>query len=468
MDAGNRVVVRSRSARRAPATRQTPAMRYGTLFLSGALAYAAACGPQPATPGDSDTSTGDPPGSSGEPDSSTSSQDPTTTDPTTGETTTGETTTGETTTAGTTTGGPIACPAGQAKWEKIGGAALVLPADISALSAMAPMADGNVAMAGMVTKDDRTAPGLLKVTGTGEVLGLQVGELGEPQVQIVTGALERADDDRLVLSQVNILGQERVQGFSSFAADTTPLASLALPGLNSGAFALLGDDAALAGRTKGEPLSRATRLTLGDGAQVWQTDLAGSEGDARVQAIATSPEGDVLLAGASSEGDGGFARLHVWRLDAGGAPGWSRAIDLPAFDAVHDIALGSAGQVLVLRFGPWPEGQADLSALDPATGADLWTVTVAAADADGRFAQVDRILVDADALTIPVARSAPASLKLTGVGVQRVSFAGELQEFVALDVPPGEEFALRTARGECGELLIWTGFDNHWLGSFAP
>lgn len=86
-----------------------------------------------------------------------------------------------------------------------------------------------------------------------------------------------------------------------------------------------------------------------------------------------------------------------------------------------------------------------------------------------RYAFITELLVDPDAVSLVVARSTPDKVQLESVGVQRVSFAGELQEFIPLDVPPNNLYSITALRGACGELVILSSFEPpFWFGAFAP
>ncbi|WAS97797.1 hypothetical protein [Nannocystis punicea] len=430
-------------------------MRYSLSLRCGALALFMACGPKSAEPGDTDTdptSTGDSPGST-----TTNAPDPTTLgDPTTGDP--------------TTTGEPLTCPEGQEPWTRLGGGELQLPTDVSASRSLAAMADGRIAMA-VVIEGEQSAPGVLVLSPTGEVLAVHAGEPAAPGEPVMALGIERAADDGLIVRTARGPNGSTAQGFARFAADGAPLGAIELGPEWRHTYVLpVEDDVVLVSLPDADSPSLMARMAADTGAVEWLTTIAGTAGDTIIQAVDIGPVGDILMSGVSNEVFGsGFTRMHVWRFDPEGAPVWSRATDLPVFDGAYALELGPDGQVFVLRVGPWPDGQTDLVALDFATGADLWTVTVAKADEQLRYAAISEIVVDDDALSFVVARSAPDQLRLESVGVQRVSFDGQLLEFIPLDVPPNELFAVEALRGACGELVILSSFQEpYWFGAFAP
>jgi hypothetical protein len=255
-----------------------------------------------------------------------------------------------------------------------------------------------------------------------------------------------------------------------FTADGAAIgeAPLALP-LATGELELSGDAALLAGFHKDSQTVRLAKFAIDTGALVWDVEI-GKEGELSVSQLAVLPDGGVLLAGGSGDGDQGPTQVLVRRFDADGGPVWQRAHDVPPFDGVSALELAPDGQAVILRSALGNE-RVDLLSVDLGDGERRWEHTLAVKD-DAGETRGRHLLVDADALSIPLMHTQPNEGWLDSLAVARVSFTGSPLELVPLpEVPsnPAPLFSVLGARGECGELVLFAGRDEpRWLGTFAP
>lgn len=430
-------------------------MKHGALLLCLGLASAGACGPEPPEGSDSDS------GSSSPSEAMTSSGAPTTTVP---EPT--PTTDTPDPTADPTTGEPVTCPEGQ-PWELLGAAELAVPAAFVASArrrVLAVTEAGQLAIAGV--RGEPAAPAVLLASPGGEVLALNIGAPG-PEAEVL--GLQRGPEGDLVLLGARVQNDKSIPFFARFAADGAPLSEvpLELPVLGQ-VFALTPDGGVVAGLDQATDQRVLAHFAVDTGALLWKHTLGGAD-ELVEDAILVGAQGRMVFVTRRDVDDQGVSnRLDVDLRDQDGAVLWSTVLaDLP-YSSTRALALTPDQQIVVLRtFDPQ---FVDLIALDLANGLPVWFQTVAEADATGRPSARD-LLVDADALTIPVLRTGPDESSLGSVSIQRVAFDGELLEQVPLPVPanPAPHSSVLATRGECGELVLLAGEEHPlWLGSFAP
>lgn len=442
-------------------------MHHRALLLSLCLLPTLACGPlTPKGEGDSDGESEAPPGSSSgdAPEASTtgseSAADPT---PTTGE----PEPTGE---PGTSTGAPETCFPGQAPWSSLAGAEVPVSEELHIpieRDILAPLADGNVALAVHVVGDQQESPALLIASPAGEVLKLSQGE---PSEKVRAQRLVRDPGGGLVSLMLRVEGSAVQPVLQRFAADGELVGEVAL------ALPLLAEDlelsdgaALLVGLDKAAEARSVVKVALGTGAVVWNVALGGAT-ELLPEQIAVTPEGHVVVGARGDSDDQGFTSVRLFRLDGEGGPVWASEIEVPHYGGLSELALTPDGQVVVLRVSDG-NTRVDLLSVGLADGETRWERTLAVKDEQGE-SYARNILVDADALTIPLMHTLPDQGWIDSLGVARVSLTGELLPSVALpEVPqnPAPVYASLAARGDCGELVVVTGWGEPlWLGTFAP
>ncbi|MCY1058064.1 hypothetical protein [Nannocystis sp. SCPEA4] len=429
-------------------------MKHGALLLCLGLASAGACGPEPPEGSDSDA------GSSSTSEAMTSGGAPTTTVP-------GPTpTTNPDPTADPTTGEPVTCPEGQ-PWELLGAAELAVPAGFVASArrrVLAVTEAGQVAIAGAL--GEAAAPAVLLASPAGEVQAVNAGAPG-PEAEVL--GLQRGPEGDLVLLGARVQNDKRVPFFARFAADGAPLSEvpLELPVLGQ-VFALTPDGGIVAGLDQATDQRVLANFAVDTGALLWNHTLGGAD-ELVEDAILVGSQGPMVLVTRRDVDDQGVSnRLDVDVRDQDGAVLSSTVLEDLPYSFTSAIALTPDKQIVVLRTLD-PEF-VDLIALDLADGLPVWFQTVAEADPTGRPTARD-LIVDADALTIPVLRTGADEVSLGSVAIQRVAFDGELLETVPLPVPanPAPHSSVLATRGECGELVLLAGEEHPlWLGSFAP
>jgi hypothetical protein len=436
-------------------------MHHRRLLLAPFLVLSLACGPG-VLDGDtegSSTSTGGPgPGSSsgtegpGEP--TTTADPPTTTAPPT-----------------TSGGEPSGCPEGQ-PWSPLGSSVLTVPEGFSAGTTsdnMVVMADGRIAVAGVIEMPGvAEVPAVLFLSPAGEVLGMTTAE---PSDAVSVSALRRAADDSLVLWLARLDPMMLAPGVLRLAPDGSLLGEVPLAEAVLGAgFELADDTAVIAGRDRLTAIPTVAKFASETGAMVWSVAL--DEPDVVVPSeVVVTPEGDIFVAGGGDRDvDANFTVVRMWKIRGDGQIEWANSLARPPFGLLTAFERLPNGQLALLRRGPDDDQTIELLAVDAADGSPAWEVTLATPDAaEEPYAR--KLLVDADALSIPVMRSEPEFSALRSIAVQRVSFGGQLLEVVPLEVParPSRGWTTVSVRGNCDELVILSGeFEELWLGSFAP
>lgn len=257
-----------------------------------------------------------------------------------------------------------------------------------------------------------------------------------------------------------------VPTLARFAADGSLLGEVALElPLRGGDVEVVGEAALVAGTDAASQTERLAMFTLATGAAQWEVEL-GPADPLIPERIALTPEGDVLLAARDGEDNGLGTQVRLWRFAGGGGLMWERGFGVASFGRITALELTPSGQAVAVRN---TDAEVELLAFDPADGATLWKRSLAG-EADS--VQARALHVDADALTLPLYRRGPegGELRLLGVEVARLSFAGEEAARVSLaEVPPSPGWAAFTVRGDCGELAVLTGVaSSMWLGTFAP
>jgi len=428
-------------------------------LLAILLVHGAACGPEVLGETDGESS------STGEPDPGSSSVTDGPTEPTST-----STSTSTDTPVPTTTGEPSGCPEGQ-PWSSLGSAVLTVPEGFAAATGadgMVVMADGRIAVAGVI-EGMLELPAVLFLSPAGEVLGMTNGA---PSEATSVSGLWRAADDSLVLYLARADTMTVTMSLLRFAPDGSSLGEVPLATQILGAGFVLADDggAVIAGRERPTGIPRVAKFAVETGAAAWSVELD-EPGESNPTRVAIAPEGDIVIAGSGSEDLDGNATLHrMWRLGGDGQLRWSGSQVKPPFSHLTAIASLPNGQVATLRRGPDDDQTVDLLAVDFLDGSPEWETTIAVPDAD-ELPYGRALLVDADALSIPVMRSEPEFSALRSIAVQRVSFGGQLLDLVPLDVParPSRGWTTLGVRGNCEELVILTGeLADLWLGSFAP
>ncbi|WP_434420539.1 hypothetical protein [Nannocystis pusilla] len=426
--------------------------------FSMCILLATACGP--GMPEDSATDPGS--SSTTEPAGSTIGPPATTTGPTP------ETDTAVPTTTAPTTGEPVICPEGQ-PWELLGADRLAVPADFVASARhriLTTTVDGRVAIGGF--QGAPAAPAVLLASPTGQVLAVNAGAPG-PEVQPL--GLSRDPAGELVLYGWRLEDGVNKPFFARFAGDGSPLSEvpLALSVLGK-PFALSKSGGLVAGLDEPGDQHVLARFNPETGAVEWQQTL--EELPLLVEeAIAVTSQGGIVLATRTDIDDLGVShRVDIDVFNPDGTVAWRTALDDLPHGAIEAVAVTPNDRIVVLRTGAEPNAALDLIALDLFHGLPVWFQTVAVADETGAPHGRD-LIVDADALTIPVLRPGADAVSLGSVEIQRVSFDGELLEMVPLPVPanPSPHFEALATRGSCGELVILAGEGQDlWLGSFAP
>ncbi|MBZ5710039.1 PQQ-binding-like beta-propeller repeat protein [Nannocystis pusilla] len=437
-------------------------MHHRRLLLAPSLVLSLACGPgvlDGDTEGSSSSTGGSGPGSSS---GTEGPGEPTTTaDPP------------ATTALPTTSGGePSGCPEGQ-PWSPLGSSVLGVPEGFAASTFadnMVVLADGRIAVAGVLESMPGVmeAPAVLFLSPAGEVLGMTTAE---PSQIVSVSALRRAADDSLVLWLTRLDPMMLAPGVLRLAPDGSVLGEVPLAESVVGAgFELADDTAVIAGRDRLTSIPTVAKFAIETGAMVWRVAL--DEPDVVVPSeVVVTPEGDIFVAGGGDRDvDASFTVVRLWKIRGDGQIEWASSLARPPFGLLTAFERLPNGQLAVLRRGPDDDQTIELLAVDAADGSPAWELPLAAPDASEEpYARA--LLVDADALSIPVMRSEHEFSALRSIAVQRVSFGGKLLEVVPLDVParPSRGWTTVSVRGNCDELVLLSGeFEELWLGSFAP
>lgn len=370
---------------------------------------------------------------------------------------------------GSTGGEAITCPAGQVRWTLLGSQALAVPPGVSAAvvhGGLTVMADGDLAFAGAAGEPQ--VPALLRVSPLGEVLGVDASAGGPPGMLLAYLA-GRAADEGLVVAGYRVDGGAARPFLAGFDAGGLALAEAQLAADRRLARSLvLVDGAAVLTAQDGETGAGVVfKAEVATGAELWSRTLTGA--DELVMSVVKGPAGELAVGGVAGEGDEGWTRLLLWQLDAGGGLVWQREVTRAPFSALTDLELTPDGQVVALTVGPFLDHTVDLFAADLGDGSPRWESQLAVTDGAGR-PYADELLVDADGLTIPIARSVPGDFTRRGVEVHRVNFIGETFELVPLpQIPPGDDnfTVMASARGACGELVVVVGEQAPWFAAFA-
>jgi hypothetical protein len=366
-----------------------------------------------------------------------------------------------------TSGDPATCFPGQPPWSLLSSAEFDLPEELAAVEqqVMAPMSDGNVAIA-VRTGDGMQQWGvLLIVSPAGEII--KTVETGK-STQVRATRLMR-DGDGLVLLSLRV--QDGVTGsfLTRFAADGSLLGEVPLERpLAGGDFEIAGTDALVVGVDRISKTFHLARFDIDSGALLFDREF-GAQGELTVNELAIDEGGDIFLAGGSALDDEGAATLQLWRVTATGEPVWHQGFGVPRFEFINDLALAPDGLAVVARSAV-DDRHVDVLAFDREIGAQRWEIAfVGDADAD---LDADIFHVDDGAIALPLMRATPGKGTPQSVEVARISFTGALLETVLLpQVPalPTFNSAVLTARGDCGEMVLLAGHgDPLWLGSFTP
>lgn len=123
-------------------------------------------------------------------------------------------------------------------------------------------------------------------------------------------------------------------------------------------------------------------VKLDGGGQVqWQRCLGGSDTDGSVDAIRQLPDGGFYLAASSHSNDGdaignhGSADYWVLRLDAAGAPVWSRQLGGYGYESASDLSVTADGGCIVLGIAGIADGDVTfIHGMD-----DIWVMKLDAA-----------------------------------------------------------------------------------------
>ncbi|MCY1054807.1 PQQ-binding-like beta-propeller repeat protein [Nannocystis sp. SCPEA4] len=364
---------------------------------------------------------------------------------------------------------PSGCPEGQ-PWSSLGSSVLTVPEGFAAgtyADNMVVMADGRIAVAGVIESIPEV-PAVLFLSPAGEVLGMTTAE---PSEAVAVSALRRAADDSLVLWLARLDPMMLAPGLLRLAPDGSLLGEVPLAESVIGAgFALADDTAVIAGRDRLTAIPTVAKFAIETGAMVWSVAL--DEPDVVVPSeVVVTPEGDIFVAGGGDRDvDANFTVVRMWKIGGDGQIEWANSLARPPFGIITAFERLPGGQLAVLRRGPDDDQTIELLAVDAADGSPAWELPLAAPDvSEEPYARA--LLVDADALSIPVMRSEPEFSALRSIAVQRVSFGGQLLEVVPLEVParPSRGWTTVSVRGNCDELVILSGeFEELWLGSFAP
>ncbi|MDC0670186.1 outer membrane protein assembly factor BamB family protein [Nannocystis radixulma] len=233
-------------------------------------------------------------------------------------------------------------------------------------------------------------------------------------------------------------------------------------------FELLGDRVVLSGVEETPAALLVAMADLATGAVIWETELIAS---AMKNRVAVGPGGEIVVGDGRRGPDGYF---KVWRLDpASGAVAWEADLMFPEPDAeLADLVATPDGRAIAVAFRKnedHTDGSLVAAALALDSGAEQWRTEVAVTTDDG-LPFLNRVLVDGDALTLPVTRDAIFVDGPPIVEVSRLSFTGALLGTSTLPIPADQigSFTHVPARGRCGELLLFQDGMDWRLMAFAP
>jgi len=436
--------------------------------LIGLCGLAAGCGPKTTeeTTDSGPTTSGSATNMSG-----TSTEDaPTTATPTTE----GSTTEGSTT-ASPTTGEPSCTtqPSGTLLWDT----AVELKEDDTLRATFVTLSDGRIAFAGTRYEGegiDNLFDGLLWFGEDGTQVGWTLSttfiKLG-----ITFANLRVAPDDSVLLMATRHDGFPEEDSWPYLARFAPDGAELARVDIDAGRiatpfdFELLGDRVVLSGVEEVSPARLVAVADVATGAVIWETELVTPGFDIQV---AVGPGGEIVAGDGLRGPDGHF---KVWRLDAAtGAVVWEAELPFPDNDAeLADLVVTPDGRVVAVAFRKnedHTDGSLVATALALDSGAAQWQTVVAVTTVEGLpFTQ--KVLVDADRLTLPVTRDAIFVDGPPIVELFELSFAGALLGASTLPIPADEigRFQHVAGRGRCGELLLFhQGGADRRLMAFAP
>ena len=190
------------------------------------------------------------------------------------------------------------------------------------------------------------------------------------------------------------------------------------------------------------------------------------------ESVAVGPGGEIVAAANVQQELDAF---RLWRVDDAGAVVWQSDVHVEAASSgwVRDLVVTPDGHVVALTSRGLPEQRFALAAFALADGAPAWDLEVAV-ETDAGMPVLRRVLVDDDALVLPVVHGHdPLPVGVSGpmrAALQRVSFAGA--PLTTQPLTPGEPEgapALTITRGICGDpVLLQNNLAGPWLGSIAP
>jgi outer membrane protein assembly factor BamB len=435
-------------------------MRPTTALFSTLLACPA-CGPQPPE----ETAAGDPSGSSTDGSiGSTGTTDPP--DPT-----------GVPTSGDPTTGAPIACLEGQASLTPLWSANIPQSNDPEVFAGrwLDVLGDGRIVVEGRTHLGKRAAPGVFLLPPQGAPAVWNHGPLADVLIYNVVAARVAADDTIVLVGSYST-ETTKTPFLARFGADGTELARLDIQTANLNDpedFELRGDALVVTGFRTPDHRHWLARVDL-TGAVAWEVELPGKDIETP-RHLALGPAGELVVGHGLWPNDGD-PEYKVWRVGPDGQLVWERDLVAPTNNdnVLTDLVVTPDGTVVSVTTAIAPNGKVALDALALSDGADLWKLDVAVAD-DFGDPYVRGVLVDPDALTLPIAMSPDyfedGTADPLAVFVHRVSFTGEHLGAAQLDLPGvnGLFPSFAPARGACGELLLFQEDpETPWLAAFAP
>ncbi len=379
-----------------------------------------------------------------------------------------------------TTGVPIDCPEGQPHlaplWHLVYEEPEFGTGFYSEVAPVRRLADGRIAAPGGFNREpDKKGVGFLVAQPDGQSLAAETSSLSD-RGGGVDGFVVGPDGQALVLGWYEKDPiEDSVVTLSRFTADLQLVSRTDVPyvttlGGQFGPTMAIGADGPVIAGLKpgmGSPAEHGyvlLKLHPDTGAPVWQHEFD-PESPMIINEIAIGPTGDIAVAGHGDTGPDPEDTLGLWRFDAAGALIWRRVITVPRYEEVTAVHFAPDDQIVALRNG-WEEAAAvDLVSVAVADGATRWALTVA--PVEGKFGGwAEDMHVDADRLTIPMSRSQwhhRLHDDQQWFEVRTVSFDGELLEVTELPGvydPYGNMSWRRSARGRCGELVLFREDDN--------
>lgn len=377
-----------------------------------------------------------------------------------------------------TTGVPAGCPEGQAHLEPLWQVAYP-PAEYdsfySGFQTLGRLSDGRIAVPGVRGSVDDRSVALLLTAPEGQPIGPQAGAVD--QAGEVYAFAIGADDEPVVLAEHATDTDAGIMKLTRFAPDMTLVSQVELPLLGvtlnfPPTLALDGDVPVVAGVAADGTSSLVAKLAPDTGAPVWQQTLAGPP-DMWASHVAIGPTGAIAVGAHADFGVDTEDTLRLWLFDPAGEKLWDRVITVPRYEELNALQFAPGDQLVTLRNGEEFSARVEMLAVEAATGATRWELTVA--DIEGkRGAWAEDLLVDADRVTIPMTRSwmhhgIMKSADEHSFEVRTVSFAGKLLDVTQVPgvLADGGTSWVRSVRGRCGELILFREDFDPMLMAFA-